>query len=53
MINDIKDFNLEMDFKKLLRETFIMACSIARDTAIEILTHVDEQIRENVNSKRY
>ena len=35
MINDIKDFKLDIDFNELLREAFIMACSIAK----ELLNH--------------
>lgn len=43
MINYIKDFKLDIDFNELLRETFIMACSIARDTALGILQRFCER----------
>lgn len=53
MINDIKKAGLDFDFNELIREAFVMACRIARDTAIEVLTYVDKQIRENIDSERY
>lgn len=53
MIEDIKNADLNIDFNELLREAFIMACNVARETSAELLAYMDEQIRENINSKRY
>jgi len=42
-----------IDFNEVLRQIFIMACNIAKDTAKELFESLDDQIRENIDPKRY